>query len=403
MSNHESVSAMRSLRLQLPIAILSLALFGESSDAGTPPDLLLGYTELRTDLPDGRHANVTTMRAVVVKVDGTGKKVLGESLTREANAWTQFAGWSRDGKTAIIGRGWESLENARWEEEHKTFRFTPQGWLYDMYLLDLKGGEPTNLTAIDRVSIYNTGLFFWPDDPTKLGFQALVDGNSHPFKMDRNGKNKRDLTKDSKEFSYGFSASPDGKKIAYHKNYQVYVADADGTKPKHIQTNAGFNFNPQWSPNADWLLFLSGAHYDCHPYIVRKDGTGLRRLASRSGYRGVIEFLDVPDFHGGSSDVPVWAPDGKSIYYTAKVETNIELFRATLDGKSEQLTKSPSGSHQYHPQPSPDGNWLVFGARREGVRQLYLMQLSDKKETRITNLIKGHAAMWAHWQLSEPR
>ena len=41
--------------------------------------------------------------------------------------------------------------------------------------------------------------------------------------------------------------------------------------------------------------------------------------------------------------------------------------------------------------------------RREGVRQLYLMQLSDKKETRITNLIKGHAAMWAHWQLSEPR
>ena len=188
-----------------------------------------------------------------------------------------------------------------------------------MYLLDLKGSEPTNLTAIDRVSFYNTGLFFWPDDSTKLGFQALIDGNSHPFKMDRNGKNKRDLTKDSKEFSYGFHASPDGKKIAYHKSYQVYVADADGTNAKHIQTNASFNFNPQWSPNGDWLLFLSGAHYDCHPYIVRKDGTELHRLASRAGYRGVIEFLDVPDFHGGSSDVPVWAPDGKSIFYTAKV------------------------------------------------------------------------------------
>lgn len=45
--------------------------------------------------------------------------------------------------------------------------------------------------------------------------------------MTLDGKNKTDLTKDSKEFSYGFSSSPDGKRIAYHKNYQIYVADAD--------------------------------------------------------------------------------------------------------------------------------------------------------------------------------
>ena len=43
------------------------------------------------------------------------------------------------------------------------------------------------------------------------------------------GTNKLDLTKDSKEFAYGFSASPDGRRIAYHKSYRVYVAGADGT------------------------------------------------------------------------------------------------------------------------------------------------------------------------------
>ncbi len=368
-----------------------------SAAAETPKPPLIGYTELRTNLPGGRHANVTTMRAVVVRVDGTGRRALAEELTRQPDTSTQFAGWSPDGKLAIINRGWESPENARWEEEHKTFRYTADGWLIDCTLVDLASGQATNLTAIERVSFYNSGLFFWPGDPTKLGFQALIDGNSHPFRMDRDGKNKRDLTKDSKEFAYGFSASPDGKRIAYHKSYQVYVADADGSHAQQVKTGQPFNFVPQWSPDSAWLVFLSGEHYNCHPHLVRADGTGLRKLADRGGYRGVVEFLDVPDFHGGSSDVPAWATDGRSIFYTAQVGRRIELFRATLDGKSQQLTDTPAGTLHYHPQPSPDGQWLAYGSKRDGVRQLFVMRLEDKKETRITNLKTGQGALWAWW------
>lgn len=368
--------------------------------ADAVPGSLIGYTELRTNLPGGRHANVTTMRAVVVKANGTGRQVLAEGLTREKHTWTQFAGWSPDGKTAIIGRGWESPENGKWEEDHKTFRFNAEGWLYDMYLLDLANNKTTNLTSIDRVSFHNSGLFFWPNEPSKFGFQALIDGNSHPFQMDRDGKNKRDLTKESREFAYGFSASPDGKRIAYHKNYQVYVADADGLNARHIKTEQPFNFVPQWSPDGAWLLFLSGEHYDCHPHVVRGDGSGLKKLASRSGYRGVIEFLDVPDFHGGSSDVPVWSTDGKAVFFTARVGKNVELLRVTLDEKREQLTDTPAGTLHFHPQPSPDGKSVAYGSKREGVRQLYVMSLRDKKETRLTDIKEGHGAMWPYWQPS---
>src|SRR6202022_2410464 len=83
------------------------------------------------------------------------------------------------------GRGWESAENGKWEEEHKTFRFTAEGWLYDSYLLDLASGKATNVTAVERVSFHNAGPFLWPGDPTKLGFQAMVGGSTHPFRMDR--------------------------------------------------------------------------------------------------------------------------------------------------------------------------------------------------------------------------
>ncbi len=338
------------------------------------------------------------MRAAVVRADGTGRRLLAGHLARQADSWTQFAGWSPDGRLAVIGRGWQSPENARWEEEHRTFRFTKEGWLYDSYLHDLATGKEVNLTAIERVSFHNAGLFFWPGDPGKLGFTALVEGQGHPFRMDRDGRNKRDLTRTSREFAYGFNVSHDGKRIAYHKSYQLFVADADGRNARHIRTGQPFNFVPQWSPDDAWLLLLCGKHYDCHPHVVRPDGSGLRKLADRGGYRGVIDFLDVADFHGGSSDVPAWASDGKSVFYTARVGKSVELFRVSLTSKSERLTRSPEGTLHYHPQPSPDGKRLVYGSKRGGVRQLFVLRLADRAERRLTDLKPGQGAMWPHWQ-----
>lgn len=395
-------------RMRIPrsaIAWLCLFTLTHAIHAGDidRPAVLIGYNQHRTNLPGGRLANVSTNRAMVVAADGTGPRAIAPGLADEPGFWTQFVGWSPDGTIAVIGRAWESSENAAWEEEHKTFRFTPEGWLYDSYLFDLATQKAENVTAIERVSFYNTGVFFWPNDPGKLGFTALIGGNSQPFRMDRDGRNKLDLTKDSGAFAYGFSSSRDGSRISYHESYQVYLADADGSNRMQIKTGRPFNFGPTWSPDGEWVLFVSGEHYDCHPHIVRADGTGLRKLADRAGYRGVTEFLDVPDFHNGSSDTPVWAVDGRSVFYTAKVGENVELFRVALDGRSQQLTASGDIRTHYHPKPSPDGNWLVYGSKRNGARNLYLMRLADRVEFALTDLPAGHAAMHAYWQPGSDR
>ncbi|MFN5625196.1 MAG: TolB family protein [Planctomyces sp.] len=384
---------------QLLSFALLLTLFCPTSaddPPGSPP--LIGYTQHRTNLPGGRHANVCTSRAMLVRADGTQLQTIGSELADIPGAWTQFAGWSPDGRTAVILRGWESAENAQWEEEHKTFRFTPEGWLVDSFLVDMASRKAQNVTAVDRVSFYNSGLFFWPADPSKLGFTALIDGNSQPFRMDRDGRNKTDLSKDSNGFSYGFSSSPDGSRISWHENYQISLADADGSNRIHVQTGHPFNFAPSWSPNGKWLLFVSGEHYNCHPHIVKADGTGLKKLVDRGGYRGVTQFLDVPDYHDGSSDVPVWAADGQSVFCTATISGSVELLRVTLAGRISQLTHSAEGTSHYHPKPSPDGQWLVYGSNRNGIRNLYVMQLADGKEHPLTNVPAGHAAMHAWWQ-----
>src|SRR5262245_9210144 len=71
----------------------------------------IGYTQFRTNLPAGRQANVVTRRAQMMRGDGTDRRQLGADLIPNQDTWTEFAGWSPDGKTAIIGNGFDSAEN----------------------------------------------------------------------------------------------------------------------------------------------------------------------------------------------------------------------------------------------------------------------------------------------------
>lgn len=357
----------------------------------------IGYSEYRTNLPGGRHANVATRRACLVNGDGSGRQILAEALALGPDSWTGFEGWSPDGRTAVFIYCWEDPENAAWEEEHKQFRM-PQGWLCDLLLLDLAKGTRTNVTEVDRVSDYNSGLFFWPGDSSKLGFTALINGISHPFSMDRDGRNKKDLSQNAKGFAYGYTASPDGGLIAYHEDYQIYLAQADGSEKKHVKTGNPFNFGPAWSNDGRWILFLSGEHGNCHPYIAGRDGSGLRKVGDRNGYPGVVEFLDVYDFHSGSSDTPVWAPDSREICFAGKIGPSLELLATDPDGKVRQLTFSGPEVLNYQPKYSPDGAWIVFGSNRTGTRQLYVMDREGKKTYPVTAVKPGWGAMWPHWQ-----
>lgn len=370
-------------------------LFGAVGFSQDDSDVLIGYTEGRNDLPGGQFANWVTQRAFVVQADGQGRREIAPSLAQKEYSWTQFAGWSPDGRQSIVLSLWESPENAAWEREHKTFRMT-EGWLVDSCLVDLQSGSVRNLTEIDRISIYNTGLFFLPDNKG-LGFTPLINGVSRPHVMDLNGGNKRDVSGGS-GFAYGYSASPDGALICYHEDYQVYISNADGSNKRHIATGNSFNFVPQWSPDGEWLMFVSGEHYNCHPYVVRKDGSELRKLADRGGYRGVVERLKHPDFHSESSDVPVWSADGQSIFFTARVKDRVELMNVDLGGRVAQLTESKSGTRHYHPAISPDGKSLLFGSDRSGIMQLYLSSIDGSNVRAITNVPPGSCAMHGHWQ-----
>lgn len=359
------------------------------------PAYMIGYTVQRTDLT-GYYPNRSTGRAYVIHGDGSGATELAPELVTKPHQFTQFAGWSPDGRQAILYQQWESLENGAWEDKHGVWRHSAEHCLVDSILLDMKTKKTTNLTAVERVSFYNVSVQFWPEK--KYSFSAMIGGELRPYRMDRDGKNKKPVPA-GPGFIYGALPSPDGKRICYHRNYRLYLADADGSNANPVKDDHPFHFLPQWSPTGEWLEYLSGEHYNCHPHLIRPDGTGLRKLADRGGYRGVFQPIDKgTDGHSERSDPPTWSPDGKWLYYTAKVGQAVELMRVSPDGRKEQLTHSKAGVFNYVPQVSPDSKWVIFGSTRSGTRQLHIARADGSGEYPLTKVKPGWGALFPMWR-----
>ena len=120
-------------------------------------------------------------------------------------------------------------------------------------------------------------------------------------------------------------------------------ADADGAKRRLVDTGQSFHVAPSRPSDGSRLPFLAGEHHDCHPHTVAADGTALRTNADRGGYRGVKEFLDVPDFHGCSSDVRVRSTAGRGVFFTAPVPGCPEAPALELADVAIDAAASPTG------------------------------------------------------------
>jgi Tol biopolymer transport system component len=92
--------------------------------------------------------------------------------------------------------------------------------------------------------------------------------------------------------------SPDGKHLAFSALTHIYSMDLPQGTPRRVTNEAAREFEPVWSPDGQWLAYVTWSEEGGNIWKVRADGSGapLQLTKSAAFYRD-----------------PVWSPDGQRI------------------------------------------------------------------------------------------
>jgi dipeptidyl aminopeptidase/acylaminoacyl peptidase len=173
------------------------------------------------------------------------------------------------------------------------------------------------------------------------------------------------------------SFSPDGTRIAYIADLsgvpQVWIVPAAGGYPRQVTALADPVGGVRWSPKGEWLAIsvLPGGGLNSQVYVVRPDGTGLRRLTD-----------------GGKENnwLGDWLEDGSRITIASNRRDAAAMDAYLLDpltGEHHLISKNP-GIGQFT-DVSADGRVaLLSRTRSRGDNNLYLVNLATREETLLT-------------------
>ncbi len=247
--------------------------------------------------------------------------------------------------------------------------------------------------------------------------------------------------------------SPDGSTIVFELLGDLYSLPIDGGEAARITSGMGFDSQPAYSPDGEWIAFISDREGSENVWISRTDGTEAKALSkdesaafasptwtpdgqyvvtSRSSW-GLATFeLWMYHIQGGSgvqltkakSDPetprnrrhnaigPRVSPDGRFIYYSRKIGgfqynstfPQWQIARRDMKTGDEDVLTQNLGS-AVRPAISPDGSHLVYGTRFEAQTGLRIRNLNtgedrwlhypvqrDDQESRFTrDLLPGYS------------
>ncbi|MGH7467873.1 MAG: amidohydrolase family protein [Longimicrobiales bacterium] len=87
------------------------------------------------------------------------------------------------------------------------------------------------------------------------------------------------------------SFSPDGKRVVFSVLTKLYTMDVPGGTPKRLTNGNDWEFQPAWSPDGQWIAYVTWTTEGGHIWKMRADGRGQpQRLTSAAAFYTDLAF-----------------------------------------------------------------------------------------------------------------
>ncbi|HEX3454124.1 MAG TPA: hypothetical protein VHS03_05825 [Gaiellaceae bacterium] len=238
----------------------------------------------------------------------------------------------------------------------------------------------------------------------RIGFDSFRDGNTGIYTVSSTGGAWK-LLRESVDDDIGKPAwSPDGHRIAYQSEFELYVMNADGSAPRLVESTHEAD-EAAWTPDGKRLVWSNGDDGSLWTTVL---ATGKSRLLFKVGSEDleypavapggtriayhvfdngqlVVSALDGSNRKViGSGNEPAWSPDGSLI-----ASSTCKIVVSAPDGTgSHAITTPPAKQCDSHPSWSPDGSQIVFSRGQTDVTaDLYVVNADGTGLRRLTTTV----------------
>jgi len=231
------------------------------------------------------------------------------------------------------------------------------------------------LTSGDAAAAFPT---LSPDGKT-FAFVSDASGNLDIYQQRVDGRVPTNLTADSPADDSEPAFSPDGSKIAFRSERDgggIFVMGATGESVRRV---TDFGHNPSWSPDGNRIV-ISTAALELRPQAHRVDGE-LWIVDTRSGQKHLLYKLDHPSPALGDALQPSWSPHGKRIAFwgvTESAQRDLWTIDPDAPQPAQTIVRATTDSAvEWNPVWAPDGKSLYFGSDRDGTMNLWRVAIDE--------------------------